>query len=587
MSTQVEEVKQKTDIVSIIGEKVTLKRAGRHFKGLCPFHAEKSPSFMVSPELQIYKCFGCGEAGDVFSFLEKYEGMDFPESLTFLADRAGVKLEKGHFETDQKSKLYEINALTAKFYNYILVNHKAGRAALTYLTEKRGIKLDTIGKFNLGYSPFAYGALESFLIKKKKYKLADIESAGIGYDKGGRLVDRFTGRIIFPLQDHRGNVVAFAGRILPDDARTDIGKYINSPETEIYHKSKILFGLNTNKEEIKRAGKVVIVEGELDMIASYQAGIRNVVAIKGSALTLEQLTLLKRFADGLVLALDADFAGAQAAKRGIATAHEMGFDIKVAKMGDYKDPDEFARNNPSGYKNALDEAEGVWDFLFNLAFEKADPTTSEGKAKINRELIPTLASIPDRIIQAHFIEKASEKLNVPSSAVADEVERHLGGRPKEREEKKVAVEKEVVRGRREALEERLLALAISSHSKFFGEKEVEDLFVSPFPKRLFEVSREYSEKVETFNYQDLAKVIPPELYEGFAKLILSVEEDEIDAQKVEMETLKKELVKLKLKEELDAQTAVIKGLEGGENPEKLVEAQKLFSQISTKLADLL
>src|SRR4030043_909411 len=296
MESQVDEVKSRVGIVGLISEYIPLKKAGRNYKALCPFHGEKTPSFMVSPELQIYKCFGCGESGDAFSFLEKYEGMEFGEALKYLADKAGIKLKPLHpGQFGEKERFFEINRIASKFYNYVLLSHPAGKEALKYLTRERGLKIDILKKFQLGFSPYKEDALAKVLIKRK-YQESELINGGLVY-RGRGLVDRFSGRVIFPLFDHRSNVVGFAGRILPKDDKGDRAKYINSPETPVYHKSRVLYGLDLAKAEIKRSKEVVIVEGELDMISSWQAGIKNVVAIKGSALTDEQIGLISRLAE--------------------------------------------------------------------------------------------------------------------------------------------------------------------------------------------------------------------------------------------------------------------------------------------------
>src|SRR4030043_812713 len=238
----------------------------------------------------------CGESGDVFSFLEKYEGMEFGEALKFLADKVGIKLKPLHpGQFGEKERFFEINRVASKFYNYVLLNHPAGKEALKYLTRERGLKIDTVKKFQLGFSPYKEDALAKVLIKRK-YQESELINGGLVY-RGRGLVDRFSGRVIFPLFDHRGNVVGFAGRILPQDERQDKAKYINSPETPVYHKSRVLYGMDLAKAEIKKKKEVVVVEGELDMISSWQSGIKNIVAIKGSALTDEQIGLISRLAE--------------------------------------------------------------------------------------------------------------------------------------------------------------------------------------------------------------------------------------------------------------------------------------------------
>src|SRR3989344_5484985 len=231
MADQIEEIKQKVDIATIIGEFISLKKAGSNFKALCPFHSEKTPSFMVSSELQIFKCFGCGESGDVISFLQKYDGMEFYEALKYLADKVGVKLEPfGKSDSGSKDKLYQVNSLISRFYHYILLNHTVGKVALNYLLKERGLTKNTIETFNLGYSPDHPIAFKKYLVEKKGVTLRELQEVGVVYQKEGRLYDRFRGRIIFPLLDHRGNNIGFAGRILPQDKNKDIAKYINTPE---------------------------------------------------------------------------------------------------------------------------------------------------------------------------------------------------------------------------------------------------------------------------------------------------------------------------------------------------------------------
>ena len=585
---QIEEVKSKTDIVPIISEHVELKKSGRNYKGLCPFHSEKTPSFMVSPELQIFKCFGCGESGDALSFLQKNEGMDFPEALKYLADRAGVKLIQQQFKgKGERDKLIEINALAAKFYNYILLNHKVGKPALDYLIKERGIKRETIKTFSLGFSPNVPLALKKFLIDKKKYSYQDLERAGIVYRRGSGAVDRFKGRIIFPLFDHRGNNIGLAGRILPS-IKTEAGKYINSPETEVYHKSKVLYGLNLIRRDIKKENSVVVVEGELDMISSWQAGVKNTVAIKGTALTEDQVGLLNRFCNEFILALDSDAAGDKAARRSIALAQDQGVDVKIARMGKYKDPDDMARKAPGEYKKALKKAQGVWDFLVDLIFSKHDETSGTGKAKISKEIIPVLAEISDEIVQAHYIEKVARKLGVPRDAVADQTRKAKAvvatGAPK------IAIPtKPKTKPRRELLEERLLALAFQSDPKIISERKIFSLFAAPLTTRIAKEYRKYSKGNKEFNPSDFAASLPKELVQGFADMILEDVQSLIEKPQIfkkEQTLVIRELGFLKIKDELTALGEKIREYEEKDEKGKLRKAEEKFSKLSEKLTRL-
>lgn len=585
---QIEEVKAKTDIVPIISEHVELKKAGRNYKGLCPFHSEKTPSFMVSPELQIFKCFGCGESGDAISFLQKHEGMDFPEALKYLADRAGVKLIQQQFKgSGEKEKLIEINALAAKFYNYILTKHKAGKHALDYLIKERGLKPETIKAFNIGFSPNVPLALKKYLIDKKKFSYQDLEKAGIVYRRGSGAVDRFKGRIIFPLLDHRGNNIGLAGRILPS-IKTKFGKYINSPETEIYHKSKVLYGLNLVRRDIKKENSVVVVEGELDMISSWQSGVKNTVAIKGTALTEDQVRLLSRFGNEFIFALDSDAAGDKAARRSIALAQDQGIEVKVARMGKYKDPDDMARKAPGEYKKALKKAQNVWDFLVDLIFSKYDETTGAGKAKISREIIPVLASISDEIVQAHYIGKVARKLGVPRNAVADQTGKTKTATTTSVPKIEIPT-KPKIKPRRELLEERLLALAFQSDPKILSKRKIFSLFAAPLTMRIAEEYRKHSKGKKEFDPSDFAASLPKELVQGFADMILEDVQNLIEKPQIlkkEQTLVIRELGFLKVKDELVVLGEKIREYEEKDEKSKLRKVEEKFGKLSEKLTRL-
>jgi len=576
----VAEVKAKTDIVSIIGERIELKKAGRNFKALCPFHGEKTPSFIVSPELQIFKCFGCDAKGDVYSFLEKYEGMEFSEALKYLADRAGVKLVRTFGgQTSEKDKLIEIHTQTLRFYNYLLLNHPVGAKALEYLQKERGLKRPTIEEFQLGYSPENLTLINRFLIDKKRFTPSEVERAGIGIVRGGGIYDRFSGRIIFPLFDHRGNPIGFAGRVLPWDKR-ETGKYINSPETPIYHKSSVLYGLNITKSYVKKKGVAIIVEGELDAISSYQAGIKNVTAIKGSALTEEQVRLLSRFAPKFILALDADIAGDSAARRGIAVAENAGVEVKVTEMKDFKDPDEAARNNLEAYKKALIGAVPVWDFLIDSSFERYKGTTGEGKAKISREIAPILSEIADKIVQAHYIGVVAEKLRVAAEAVAEQVDKSNTIFTKIGTETKVAT----IKSRRELLEERLLSLVFASDPSILLTPKIGSLISTPLYIMILEEYKNFAAKKKVFSPSDFSENLPSELFDGFASLILKEETPE--EVKKELDLVVKELKILTIRQKLTDLTTEIKKLEEAGDKEKLLKAQNKFNKIASTLSEL-
>lgn len=458
---QVEEIKNKTDIVGVVSEYVKLVRSGRNLKGLCPFHGEKTPSFMVNPELQIYKCFGCQEGGDVYSFLQKMEGMEFGEALQMLAKRAGITLES--YQPSQaeqvKERLIKINGLAQRVYHYLLMGHKSGKTALDYV-RGRGVSDESIEKFGLGYAPDSWNFLGDFLTKKKNFEMRDVVRAGIVVE--GKNYDRFRGRLMFPLANARGQIVGFAGRVLPSSNDqtpnpNQGGKYINTPETEIYHKSDLLYGLDVTRGEIKREGWVVAVEGQMDVIASFQAGVRNVVGIGGTALTERQVEVLRRLVDTVVLALDADVAGDMAARRGIEVADKAGLLVKIVRLHGVKDPGEMATSDPEGWKKAVGEAIPVYDFYIESAVGRWGLEV-EGKARIGRELAPIWAKISDEIVQAHYVKKLAGVLGVDEEAVRGQVAKI--GKPSFAPSASLGATEGPSKSRREVMEEYIVGLAV-------------------------------------------------------------------------------------------------------------------------------
>ncbi len=586
MENQVEEVKNRTDIVSIIGERIELKKAGRNYKALCPFHGEKTPSFMVSPELQIFKCFGCGSAGDSYSFLEQYEGMEFAEALRYLADRAGIKLKTLNLGvSSEKERIIEINTQALRFYNYLLLKHPLGAKALRYLLAERGLRKDVVEEFQLGYSPENPLLIKKFLVDKKKFIPGEVERAGIGSFGGSRIYDRFGGRVIFPLFDHRGNPVGFAGRVLPG-AREDIAKYINSPDSPAYHKSSVLYALNLTRQFIKKKRVVIIVEGELDAISSYQAGVKNVVAIKGSALTEDQVRLLSRFAPKFLLALDADFAGDAAARRGITIASNAGVEVKVAKISDYKDPDEAARKNPDGYKKNLIAAQGIWDYLIDSVFVRFPSGSGADKAKISKEIIPILSEIEDKIVQAHYVNLLAEKLGVPLEAVSEQISKIVKGATESGEPS----EEEKGETRRMLLEKRLLGLAFASDPRVLLRKDVLDLITEPLNKKIIEEYTRYSKRRKTFVVSDFGKALPKELFDGFSQMVLNEGidyTDKPDELTKELDLILKELKILDIKDTLKLLATEMRKLEGSGEKEKLLTAQNKFNKLAEALSKLI
>lgn len=426
MENPVEEIKAKADIVSFIGSYIALKKAGKNFKAVCPFHQEKTPSFVISPERQIWHCFGsCGEGGDVIKFFMKWENVSFFEAVKELAHRFGIKTDKISFEDkawQKRERLIAINNLAKDYFHYLLIKTDYGKRALDYLNERK-INLGTVKKFELGYAPSSWDSLVKFL-KRKKYNESEIYEAGLVVrSERGSFYDRFRGRLVFPIKDSRANTIGFSGRAL--DNKEKSAKYINTPESPLYHKRESLYGIHLAKEAIKKNGNVILVEGEFDMITPYQAGIENIVAIKGSAVTVQQLNLLKRYTTRINLSLDADSAGEEAIRRGIEEAENMEFDIGVVIFKGGKDPDEAVRANPDEFKKAVKKAQPIYDFIINFFTKKFPEGDAYAKKNIVEGVVPYLARIRNPVVQSYSIRKLAENLNIDEKSIQSLIRKHF------------------------------------------------------------------------------------------------------------------------------------------------------------------
>lgn len=587
MENQVEEIKKKLDIVEVINKFVPLKKRGRHFVACCPFHQEKSPSFIVSSELQIYKCFGCGKAGDVFSFMEEYNRIDFKDALEDLAKMAGIKLVhtgKLNGEETKRKRLYEINKEAAKFYHYILTSHESGKDALEYV-KKRGISNEIISKFLIGFSPRDSRLIINYLTKKgfKLEELIATGSFGKSQYNQRQSYDRFQDRLIFPQIDFRDRVVGFSGRILPTSNNPNLAKYINSPETEIYHKSQMFFGLNLAKESIKKENIAIIVEGELDMISPYQAGIENVVAIKGTALTEEQLILIRRYADTLILGLDSDFAGNKASIRSIELADKMDFEIKVLDLeGKYKDPDEAIKNDLEFFKRKLIEAETIWDFILTSSIKNYGVDSSKGKKMVLMTILPFLAKINNLVIRSDYLRKVAAAINSDEESVVEEFKKYLkaenGVIPMVKEKKEEGEKGDM----RERLEERLMVLILRMNKPRLGIKTLE------WKSLRFKKIGETIKKLKKFEVEKVLRKLEPELIETFNNLYLRAFEEQSSSEerKKERGKILRQIEEIELKDRLKALSGIIANLEASEDEDKIAQVEAQYAQILTKLAIL-
>jgi DNA primase len=415
------QIQDRCDIVEVISGYLPLKRAGRNFKTLCPFHHEKTASFVVNPDKQIYHCFGCGAGGNVFNFLMRHEKMEFPEAVEHLAKKAGVAIPQKEIKDKATLSLYEqlynINEATADFYHQFLLTDKSAQTARDYLA-KRKIDNETVKRFNLGFAPDKWDGLINHL-REKKFSLNLLEKAGliVAREKATGYYDRFRNRIIFPVFDVKSRCIAFGARVLDDS----LPKYINSPETPVYVKGNNLYGLNLSREAIREADFAIIVEGYMDFITVFQSGIENIIASAGTALTVEQVRILKRSTHNVVLLFDADQAGVLATLRSLDIFLEEGMNVKVTSL-DSGDPDSFIRKSGAGeFKEKIKGASSLFDYKLGLLFSKYNHKEIEGKAKICSEMLPTVNKFRDAVLRFGYLKKLADSLGVSEEALRIEI----------------------------------------------------------------------------------------------------------------------------------------------------------------------
>jgi DNA primase len=423
MDSQIEEIKNKLNVLDIVGGYVKLTKTGANFRGICPFHSEKGPSFFVSPARQMWKCFGCGKGGDIFEFIKEIEGVEFGDALRLLANKAGVELKRENPQVaSERKRLYEICDLACAFFEKQLGNSAYGKDAKEYLL-KRGITEESVKKWRLGYSPDTWQGLSDFLVGRG-YTRDEIVKAGLAVqsEKGNNPYDRFRGRIIFPIMDLNSQIIGFGARVFKEIDKKETAKYINTPQTLLYDKSNVLYGINYAKVAIRKNNQCVLTEGYTDAIMCHQAGFENTVAVSGTALTPRHLNLLKRYTDNLLLSFDMDVAGDTATKRGINLAESQGFNIKVIDTYDNaKDPAEIILENPENWANSVKNTRTIMDFYFDSAFAKFDKNNPKDKKEIGRIVLPAIKRLQNKIEQSHWVQKLSAKLSVSQEAVLEEL----------------------------------------------------------------------------------------------------------------------------------------------------------------------
>jgi len=573
ISSPIEEIKNRLDIIEVIGGYIKLQKAGVNYRAICPFHSEKRPSFFVSPSRQIWHCFGgCSEGGDIFKFVMKIEGVEFGDALRILAQKAGVELKKQPPELKtERQRLYEICELAAKFFEKQLEESKVGNEAKKYLLS-RGITEESLKRWRVGYAPDTWEGLSDFLTSRG-YQKEETEKAGlILKSEKGSFYDRFRGRIVFPIFDLNYQVIGFGGRVFREKDKKEIAKYVNTPQTLLYDKSRILYGLNKAKVEIRKKDFCILVEGYIDLIMVSQAGFENVVATSGTALTPFQLKILKRYTENLLTAFDMDVAGDTATKRGIDLAQIHGFNVKVITLPQGMDPADMVLKDPKGWADSLGQAKSIMDFYFESTFFKFDKENPEGKQEISKVLLPVIKRIPNKIVQSHWIGQLAKKIGVKDEDVAEELKKikldsHAEIYGLEPEE----IKELPLKTRRELLEERLVMLALKSSQakEIIQEKEITYCF--PQIKEIFN-------NIKNSREPD-SKKAPSELIDFYNRLCLQSEIEEIEEKEIvsEVECCLKEINSLEFKDKLNNLSRDIKRAEEEKDSKKIGDLTKQFN----------
>ncbi len=513
MSDEIEEIKSRIDIVEMVREYIPLQQAGANFRARCPFHQEKSPSFMVSQPKQIWHCFGsCNEGGDIFTYVMKQEGIEFGEALKILAQRAGVILDRQDPRVaTRKNGVLDVLEYASRYYAYILKTSPASIKTREYIVS-RGIDQAACEMHGIGFSPIDGEALVKILIAKK-FPIQAIIDAGlvIKREQGYGFFDRFRGRLMIPIRDIHGNVVGFGGRIL-EDATGKAAKYINSPDTIAYDKSKIVFGLDRAKHAIRKAGYCILVEGYMDVFAVLSVGMEHVVATSGTALTQDQIRIIKRFTDTFYFAFDADVAGTGATVRGIEMALREGIYVKVITLPRgvdgkslFKDPDECARKDVVAWRSAVDNAKSFLDFHFERVFFDYKITTDIFlKKKAFMRFLSVLGLVQDRITQDHWIKILSHHVDTSEPILWEELER-LTRKQDQRTTAEVSVP---VKQEQDRHEEALISLILGNPSLLssLGTSLTSDMFITQPHQQLFHA---------LFSGVEPSKSAPKEVFDRF------------------------------------------------------------------------
>jgi len=595
MDSPINEIKERLDLVDVISSYIKVEKTGANYRALCPFHSEKKPSLFISPTRQIWKCFGCGASGDVFAFVQQIEGVEFGDALRILARKAGVELQKQNPQVQTaRKRFYELCELATKFFEKQLHDGKLGKKAKDYLL-KRGMTEESIKDWRIGFAPETWNSLLDFL-KRKGFSVGEIERAGLVLtsDKG-KTYDRFRGRIIFPIFDLNSQTIGFGGRAFTqyrEKGEEITAKYLNIPNTLLYNKSKVLYGLNRAKVPIRKKDACVLVEGYTDVIMSHQSGVENVVSTSGTALTNYQLVILKRYSKNLITAFDMDIAGDSATKRGIDMAQGQGFNIKVVKLSEGKDPADVASDKADDWKKAVKNANSIIDFYFENAFSMFESKTAEGKRKISQALLPVIQRLQNKIEQSARLKELAMKLQVSEESVEQELKKYFSLGKTQKASSKETTEESVIlkspKTRRKVIEEKIISLILNCPEGLkLIKKDSFNLFSST-TKEIIKIFQDNPEELsKDFKNLGLSKG-KWELISGLA-LKGAVENEESDEEiDIENEILIcfQELRYFSIKEKLTEFSKKIKRAQKEGLKEDIDDLSEKFNQLIEKLAEI-
>ena len=594
MDSQIEEIKNKLNVLDVVGSYMKLTKTGINYRGVCPFHPEKTPSFFVNPTRQMWHCFGCGAGFSIFDFVMKIEGVEFGDALRILANKAGVELKRENVQLrTERQRLYEICELACLFFEKQLEGSPVGKEAEEYLL-KRGITKESIKKWRLGYSPDTWNSLTDFLVGKG-YERQEVVKAGLAIEKEGsrnESYDRFRGRIIFPVFDLNSQVVGFGGRVFKQNS-DEIAKYINTPQTLLYDKSSLLYGLHNAKLAVRKQNQCVVTEGYTDVIMCHQAGFENTVAASGTALTSQHLTILKRYSENLILAFDADIAGDSATKRGINAAQVQGFNIKI--IGNYlknADPADIVLKDPKQWETYVSEARSIMDYYFDSAFSSFDKNTPEGRKEIGRIILPAIKRLQNKIEQSYWVGKLSETLGIKEEAVIEElakIKSEYSEKPPIDFKQHVAGEE---KNRKQLIEEKVISLILKnpdfitlideSHYVIFSEKtkqfleEIKKIINNQKPPEEGELKKDFK-----IIFSD--ETLNAELNNFLVALALRADVEFEEDGKEEIELCMLQLKNIDLKNKLNKISEDIKKAEAEKNSETV---KNLIEEFNTLIKEL-